>query len=120
MTETQKIEVNLLPLSTNNAYIRPRKTAEYRQYEKDLPWLLPKITLPPAPYRVRFIFYINKGGDWDNCIKQTQDIIAKHYGFNDKDIYEGLVTKVPTPKKKDRRFVFQILHYDESNPEHHW
>ena len=121
-TQTPQIEVNLLPLSTNNAYIRrPRKSAEYRQYEEYLPLLLPKeLILPPAPYRIRFIFYINKGGDYDNPIKQTQDIIAKYYNFNDKDIYEALITKVPTSKKEDRRFIFQILHYDALNPQHHW
>jgi Holliday junction resolvase RusA-like endonuclease len=31
--------------------------------------------------------------DWDNPVKPLQDILQKKYGFNDKDIFQGTVSK---------------------------
>jgi Holliday junction resolvase RusA-like endonuclease len=39
--------------------------------------------------------------DWDNPIKPLQDVLCKKYGFDDRDIYEGVVRKVVVKKGEE-------------------
>lgn len=103
------IKVQIKPLSVNEAWQGKRfKTPKYSKYERDLLFLLPKISLPLPPYRITFEFGLSsKLADWDNPIKPTQDVMQKKYGFNDKDIIEARVTKKLT-KKGQEYFKFLI------------
>jgi hypothetical protein len=48
--------------------------------------------------------------DWDNPVKPFQDILQKRYGFNDKNIFKAVVTKVKVPRGYE--FIdFEIIPY---------
>lgn len=109
------ITVKIKPLSVNEAWRGRRfKTDEYKTYEHSLHYLLPKkIELPVSRYFVVYTFGLSSAvADWDNCIKQFQDIIAKKYGFNDKFITGGIVLKKIVPKGQEY-ISFKITSYDQ-------
>jgi Holliday junction resolvase RusA-like endonuclease len=101
--------IKIKPLSVNQCWQGKRfKTKEYLTYEKTLLTLLPKIELPKPPLRVIIDFGVsNAGSDWDNPIKPFVDILQKKYGFNDKDIFEGVVKKSKV-KKGEEYINFKI------------
>lgn len=108
--------IQIKPLSVNKAWKGRRfKTDDYKQYEHDVLWLLPKIKIPEPPFEIHFKFgFSSKSADYDNPVKITQDILSKKYGFNDKLIYKAVI-EVEDVKKGDEYFEFEILHYDISN-----
>jgi Holliday junction resolvase RusA-like endonuclease len=97
------------PLSVNEAWQGKRyKTPEYKSYEKTLLLTLPKMQIPQGKLKVSFVFgFSNSGSDIDNPLKLLIDIFQKKYGFNDKDIFEMNIKKVPT-KKGQEFFEFEI------------
>lgn len=101
--------VNIKPLSVNECWQGKRfKTDKYKSYERDLLFILPKITLPDPPYKIEFEFGLSSANaDWDNLIKPLQDILQKKYLFNDKDILKGTATKIKVPKGNEY-FTFNI------------
>lgn len=89
-------KVDVKPLSWNKSYQgRKFKTPAYKSFEKELLLSLPGGKISNPPYRIEFEFGVSsKLCDWDNFIKNTQDILQKKYDFNDRDIMEGYVKKV--------------------------
>ena len=88
--------IDIKPLSTNEAWKGKRfKSDKYKRHERALGYLLPKLEVPKeGELRIDLVFgYGSAGSDWDNSIKQTQDIICKKYKFNDNRIYVGHVEK---------------------------
>jgi hypothetical protein len=73
------------PLSVNKAWKGRRyKTDEYKAYEMELLYRLPKIVLPPPPYEITYRFgFSSASSDNDNPVKPFQDVLSKKYGFND-------------------------------------
>jgi Holliday junction resolvase RusA-like endonuclease len=109
-------KVNIKPLSVNEAFQGRRfKTDKYKKYERDLLFLLPKIELPVPPYQVHFIFGLsNPLADYDNSIKNFQDILQKKYSFDDKDIYKAVIEKKVV--KKGQEFIeFKIESLESNN-----
>jgi Holliday junction resolvase RusA-like endonuclease len=93
--------VNIKPLSTNSAWQGKRyKSPAYRAYVQELSLLLPRtIDVPEGRLAIHFVFGLSKeGADYDNCIKQAQDVICGKYGFNDSRIYRAVIDKVIVPK----------------------
>lgn len=105
-------EIQIKPLSNNGAWRGRRyKTDDYARYEADLGLLLPKIEVPEGKLEVHYIFgFSSKGSDYDNAIKQFQDVASKKYGFNDNKIYRALIEKVDV-KKGDEFISFKIEEY---------
>lgn len=104
------MKIKIKPLSANTAWQGKRfKTQAYKDYEQELLYILPKITVPKGNLRVIYKFGLsNKQADGDNCIKQFQDILSKKYGFNDNQIYKWEVEKIDC--KKGNEFIeFYIL-----------
>lgn len=106
------IRINIKPLSVNDAWQGKRfKTPKYKKYENDLMLLLPIKIIelePKKNYQIYFKFgFSSNASDWDNCIKTTQDCIAKRYGFNDKLIKKGVV-ETEQVKKGNEFFEFNI------------
>lgn len=106
------IRIKIKPLSVNDAWQGRRfKTDAYKNYERDLMYMLPKAKIelvPSKSYQIHFKFgFSSAASDWDNCIKTTQDCIAKRYGFNDKLIKRGIVDVVSVKKGKEY-FEFNI------------
>ena len=103
-------KVKIKPLSVNDAWRGRRfKTPEYTKYERALMFILPKnIDIPPPPYQIFLKFgFSSASSDWDNCIKTTQDCLAKKYKFNDKLIRRGVV-ETEMVKKGKEYFEFNL------------
>lgn len=102
--------VKIKPLSTNNAWKGRRfKTKEYKEYEEELLWLLPRTSFNPnGDYSVYYEFGCsNSRSDYDNFIKQFQDILCKKYGIDDSNIWEAKIKKVKV-KKGDEYVKFDL------------
>jgi len=97
------IKVDIKPLSVNNAWQGKRfKTPDYKQYERDVLLILPKIKIPKGSLRLDIVFcFSNKASDIDNPIKPILDIMQKKYGFNDSIIYELNIKKQIVKKGKE-------------------
>lgn len=107
------IKIDIKPLSNNDAWEgRRKKTEDYKVYEKELFYTLPRIVkIPDGKLQVYYEFgFSSKGSDWDNPIKQFQDIISKKYNFNDNRIYRAIVEKVIV-KKGEEYIKFRISEY---------
>jgi Holliday junction resolvase RusA-like endonuclease len=107
------IKVEMKPMSVNGAWQGRRfKTPKYLAYEKAVLGMLPKYNLPEPPYRLELTLGVSsKLSDIDNPVKLILDILQKAYSFNDKLIFELLVKKQMTEKRKEF-FKFSITHID--------
>jgi len=107
------IELLIKPMSVNSAWNGRRfKSDKYKAYEKAIPLLLPDMhQLPQGKliFLVKF-YFSSRASDWDNPVKQLQDIVCKHYGVDDKHIYLGIVEK-NIVKRGDDRIEFEFLNY---------
>ena len=88
--------INIKPLSVNNAWKGRRfKTDDYKAYETELLYKLPKLSVPSGALRIDLTFYFkNSLSDIDNPVKPFLDILQKKYGFNDRDIFQLNIKKV--------------------------
>lgn len=98
-------KVQIKPLTANKAWQGKRyKTPDYKRYEADLSYILPDLDVPEGKLEVYYRFGVSsKNADYDNCIKQFQDVISKKYGFNDNRIYRAVIEKVDV--KKGNEFI---------------
>lgn len=105
--------VRIAPMSVNVAWKGKKfKTDKYKKYCVDVSLLLPTMDLPAPPYQMYFKFgFSNLLSDGDNPIKPVQDIIAKFYNFNDRNIKRWIIDVVKTDKK-DEFFDFKITHLE--------
>jgi Holliday junction resolvase RusA-like endonuclease len=107
--------IKIKPLSVNDAWRGQRlyKTKMYSQYERDLPFLLPRLDIPKdVPLSVSFHWgFSSSASDIDNPLKPTTDIIARTYGFNDKQIHKLSVSKEKV-KRGEEFFDFEIAIID--------
>jgi len=110
------VNIKIKALSLNMAYRGRRfKTDDYHIYKKEVLSLLPKLEVPTGKLEVYYRFGVsNKNTDYDNLIKNLQDILQKAYGFNDNKIYRASIEKVDT--KKGEEFIsFEIKEYEETS-----
>jgi len=72
-------KINIKPLSVNECWQGKRfKTKEYKQYEKDLLLMLPKIGICKAPFKITIEFAFSSTlADIDNPLKPFLDILQK-------------------------------------------
>lgn len=110
------IELKIKPLSVNDAWQGRRfKTERYKSYTKTVLFLLPTIKLPEPPYTLIMEYYFsNPLSDVDNPCKPLQDILAKKYKFNDRDIKLLIQHKMGTVDKGEEKILIKILHYSNS------
>jgi Holliday junction resolvase RusA-like endonuclease len=104
--------IKIKPLSVNTAFQgRKFKTKEYKQYEKDLLLMLPKLKICDAPYKITVEFAFSSTlADIDNPLKPFLDVLQKKYNINDRDVYQLEVIK--TVVKKGGEFIkFNIETY---------
>ena len=75
------VRVNIKPLSVNKCWQGRRfKTVEYKNYEKALLMMLPKINIPEPPFTVYYEFgFSSIASDLDNPVKPLQDVLQKRY-----------------------------------------
>jgi Holliday junction resolvase RusA-like endonuclease len=104
--------LNIKPLSVNEVWQGKRfKTKKYSVYEKEMLLLLKPFTLPSSPLTISIEFgFSNVASDIDNPLKPFLDILQKKYLFNDKDIFELIVTKKKVNKNSEY-IAFKIENY---------
>ena len=102
-------KLNIKPLSVNECWQGKRfKTKEYKQYEKDVLLMLPKLKLITAPYSIEIEFGFSSSlADIDNPLKPFLDILQKKYNINDRDVY-SLNVKKSIVNKGNEFIKFQI------------
>ena len=107
------MKVNIKPLSVNKVWKGRRyKTQEYKDYENELFYILPKMDIPKGKLSLCIKWGMSsKASDIDNCAKPFIDILQKKYGFNDKSIYNLIMEKVDV-KKGEEYIKFDIEKYD--------
>jgi Holliday junction resolvase RusA-like endonuclease len=105
------MKILIKPLSVNKAFQGRRfKTNDYKLYEKELSYLLPKRTIDKTS-KLQLIIevgYANKMSDIDNFVKPFQDVLQKKYNFNDHQIYRLNVHKVIV-KKGEEYINFELI-----------
>lgn len=102
-------KININPISVNKCWQGKRfKTQDYKRYEKELLYLLPKLTIPEGELFIKIVFgFSSKLKDIDNPLKPFLDILQLKYKFNDRDIYKLNVEKEIV--KKGAEFInFEI------------
>ena len=105
-------KVDIKPLSVNQAWQGRRfKTPKYKQYERDMLTILPKLTVPDKKLELVVEFGLSsKLADVDNPVKCFVDCLQKKYNFNDSRIYKMTITKVDV--KKGKEFIeFEIKEF---------
>ena len=105
-------KITIKPLSVNDAWQGKRfKTPEYKKFERDVAFMLPKIQIPDGDLELFLEWgFSSSGSDWDNPIKPFVDILQKKYGFNDNRIQIAHVKKTKV-KKGEEYITFEIKPY---------
>ena len=101
-----KFKLALKPLSVNKAFQGKRfKTKEYKQFERDMLLMLPKVKIDfKGNLRVDIDYgFSSVLSDIDNPNKMVLDVLCKKYGFDDRQIFELNNTK--TIVKKGQEFI---------------
>eukprot|EP00919_Chromeraceae_sp_WS-2016_P027637 GHVR01065572.1.p2 GENE.GHVR01065572.1~~GHVR01065572.1.p2 ORF type:complete len:107 (+),score=5.26 GHVR01065572.1:1022-1342(+) len=81
---------------------RQFRSFEYKQYEKDVCKLLRPVSVPEGEFCIVLEFgHSNARFDYDNGIKAFQDILQKHYGFDDNKIKKAFISKEKTKKGEE-------------------
>lgn len=106
------IKIDIKPLSVNIAFQGRRfKTTAYKQFERDVLFMLPKIKIPEGKLQIELEFgFSSSGSDLDNPEKIIIDVLSKKYGFNDNRIYRKITEKIIV-KKGNEYFKFKIDEY---------
>lgn len=101
--------IHIKPLSQNRAWLGKRfKSKDYKKYEPLVMSLLPAGSVPAGQLKITYIFGFSRTScDIDNPVKICTDLLQKKYGFNDKDIFEMILRKVPVAKGNEF-FSFSI------------
>lgn len=97
-------KINIKPLSVNACFQGRRfKTNNYKTYEKELLYLLPKGSFKGC-LKIDILFgFSSKLSDIDNPLKPFLDILVKKYNFDDRQIFELNVKKEIV--KKGQEFI---------------
>lgn len=98
-----KITLDTRPLSVNQAWQGRRyKTKAYKQYERDISFLIPgkyKHNPLSGKLKVSYRWHLTHHAttDFDNPIKPIQDILQKNGVIeDDRFIYEANIEKIPS------------------------
>ena len=96
-------KLDIKPLSVNKAWGgRTFKSKDYKNYEKDMDIILPKIDIPEGPLKVRLHWgFSSKASDADNPVKPFIDCLQRKYDFDDKNIFEYHITKEVVKRGKE-------------------
>lgn len=104
------MKIEIKPLSVNQVWQGRRfKTKKYKNYEKELLYLLPPVEIDfKSLLSIELTFgFSNRSSDIDNPLKPLLDVLQKKYGFDDKQVYE-LNVKKEIVKKGDEFITLKI------------
>lgn len=113
MSATYRLK--LKPVSTNSLYRGRRyKSAVARQFEQDASLLLAATvrdtTLPDGELAMNFRVGTTRRMDVDNCLKLLIDVIATHFGFDDRRVTGISIVRVPV-KAGDEFISFNLCRF---------
>lgn len=97
-------QIDIKPMSVNEAWQGRRfKTPKYKAWREQISWMLPaQIDIPEGRKMLLVTFGLSsKNADFDNPLKCFIDALQDKYGFNDRDIYVGMVAKIDVPKGEE-------------------
>jgi Holliday junction resolvase RusA-like endonuclease len=107
------MRIRVKPLSVNQLWKGKRfKTPTYKDYETEVFYKLPPLTIPEGRLRLNLTFgFSSSNSDISNHVKAFEDILQKKYGFNDNRFYRIVIEKHIV--KKGEEFIdFNIQPYD--------
>lgn len=112
-----KQRIKIKPLSVNEAYTGRRfKTQLYKDFAKHFGYRLKHIDVPFNKIEINYKFgFSNSGSDVDNCLKVSQDLIAKKFRFNDKLIYK-ITSEKEIVENGNEYIEFEIFDYEAKTP----
>jgi len=112
------INLDIKPLSANDMYLgRKVKSYKYKTFERKLLTLLPEQEVPEGELQLTIeVGLSSKLADVDNVLKPFIDCLQLKYGFNDKWIYNLLVSKRIVPKGEEY-INFKIEEYEDGKDE---
>lgn len=95
--------IQIKPISVNQCWQGRRfKSPAYKDYEDEMLYSLPKLTVPKGKLILRLtVGFSSASSDLDNAIKPILDILQKKYGFNDKMVYGILADKADVRKGEE-------------------
>ena len=106
------IEVKIKPLSINKAWQGRRfKTQDYKKYEEEFLWLLPKKEMIKGDVEIDLKFYLKKPKrcDVDNFVKPILDFLTKKmYIEDDCFVYKLRAEKIPAAENRIRIKIEKI------------
>lgn len=97
-------EVRIKPMTVNQAWQGRRfKTPKYKAWREQISFMLPPVIEVPKGRMMLVVTFgvSSKLSDMDNLLKPFIDALQDKYGFNDRQIYVGLVAKVDVPKGQE-------------------
>ena len=105
-------KLKIKALSVNECWQGRRfKTKKYKNYEDTLLFLLPHKKMPTGKLALKIkVGLSSRLADLDNIAKPFIDIIQKKYGFNDRNIFELVLTK-DIVKKGEEYISFDLQKY---------
>jgi len=105
-------EINIKPLSVNEAYTGRRyKTEACRVYCKNVGWLLKSGTIQLGKLEINITWYFSDpSSDIDNPAKIFIDTLQKKYRFNDKEVYKLTLEKKIVSKGQEK-IKYEIKEY---------
>ena len=113
------VRLNLKPVSTNEMYGGKKfKSKKARQFESDAAILLARNArqriLPNGDLTIHFRFGTTRQKDLSNNVKLLEDIIARHYGIDDRRFCGQTAVRVPV-KKGEEFIIFQIAPFSHND-----
>lgn len=101
--------LNIPAMSVNTAWQGKRfKTPKYISYEKAMSYLLKNGSIGTGNIELYYkIGFSSKLSDLGNAEKQLTDILCKHYGFDDRNVFR-IVMEKEIVKKNEEYIYFEI------------
>jgi len=107
------INLEVKPLSVNKCWQGRRfKSQDYKRYETELKYLLPRKKILGKEYEIHYTFYLKNFGltDIDNLIKPLQDVLVSNGIISDDRKIVYLSAKKVRAKKD--KISIQIAAYE--------
>ncbi len=108
------IAIKIKPLSVNDAY-RGRRflSSMYKDYKRDILFLLPKLKIPEGPLEIYFKFGVARlNCDVDNPVKPLLDILQDVYMFNDSRV-QKITSEKEKVDKGNEYVMFDIISFNK-------
>ena len=108
------IQLHIRPISVNESWQGKRyKTSKYKEWEKEMLYILPKRKIMNGDLEVQIIYYFkhSKKRDIDNPVKPTLDCLQKKGYFKN----DNQIVKLAIEKKQRDKEGMDITFYEKAD-----